>query len=328
VSRKGSRDSGGLPDERSAWWRLPGRGAMLSLLSLIGLIVLAAGGLERLRGRVDALPEYTQSLKLELADPPPWVVSERWLPQILGCVDLPPQASLLDGGVVRRVGETLTASGWVSRVRRVTRELDGTIRAWCEYRRPIAMVRTGRGDDGEYRFVAVDKDGVRLPQIYKNVTGAGWMQIVGIESVEKEEPPTGSPLVGDDAQAAVKLAGLLFEQPFATQVETINVSNFRGRRDKRSVHIYLTFVAPGPRPESELTGEESGAVQRRTFLWGSAIGEEIDEPNCQEKVRLILKWLESDTTHARVDGSIFPDRVVERVQPPVSTADGSTRRNR
>lgn len=332
MGRKGRKDSDDVADEQLPFWRRPGRSAILSLLSLIVLAILAVSGLERLRAQVGALPQYRPQPRLELVDPPQWVISERWEPQILESVPLPEQAGLLEGGLVRKVGESLQASGWIAKVKRVTQDLDGTVKASCEYRRPIAMIRTHKGDDGDYRFVAVDKDGIRLPQEYKNVGGAGWIQIIGVIGLEQGVPPPGERVTGEDAEAGIRLAHLLFQQDFATRVESVNVTNFRGRKDKRNNHILLTLLIPAGEPGSELTVDGRGNWRRQTYGWGSALGEEFEEPTPVEKLRNIANMLRSGRQHVSADNvsvdiSVFSDRAIERFQPPV-TADGSLTRDR
>jgi hypothetical protein len=310
VSRKTRKDDSVERNEEGLpWWRRPGRSAVLSLLALTGLVALAVTGLERLKGHVETLPQYNPTPRLQLMDTPDWVDREQWRPQILASIRLPEQPDWLGGGVVREVGEQLASSGWVSKVKRVLPEVDGTIRIWCDYRRPIAMIRIKSDDKDGYTYVAIDKDGVRLPQVYREVEEAGWMQIVGVEI--QEPPPPGQVFPGEDAAAAVRLAELIFRQDFAHRISVIDVTNFRGRKSKRQDHIFL--LARG---------------RHEPLIWGSAIGEEFDENHWQDKIRLISLQLKNGSPHVQANVSCFPDRVILKVEPTIQTADSSKARGR
>ncbi len=309
MSRKTRKDdSVDVNEETLPWWRKPGRSAILSLLALVGLGFLAVSGLERLKEQVEGLPQYQPTPKLQLVDTPDWVERENWRPQILASIRLPEKADWLGGGLAREIGEQLAASGWVSQVKRVLPEVDGTIRIWCEYRRPIAMVRSKADEEDEYLYVAVDKDGVRLPHIYRDVEEAGWIQILGVESAA---PEPGQAYQADDALAAVRLAEIIFRQDFAHQISVIDVTNFRGRKNRRRDHIFL--LARG---------------RHEPLIWGSAIGEEFDENTWQDKIRLISLQLKNGSPHVQANVSLFPDRVITSVEPPIQTADGSQARGR
>lgn len=316
MSRKTRKDDPADADVQGLpWWRRPGRGAALACLTLVGLVIVAGAGLEQLRSRVSSLPEYNPTPKLLLVDVPEWVDREGWRPQVLASIRLPDQPDWLGGGLVRDIGEQLQRSGWVSKVKRVSQDVDGSIRIACDYRRPIAMVRTRELDRGVHEYVAIDSEGVRLPQVYLNARDAGWLEIIGVEAAV---PDPGQPFVGDDARAAADLAQVIDKQKFedrtrvvAEQICVIDVSNFHGRKDKRRNQILLY-------------GRGSGDP----IKWGSPIGEEFEEPSWQEKIRLITAVLEDGAPHVQADISCYPNRVIMRSQPAIATVDGSQTRDR
>ncbi len=286
-------------------WGATGLQSLRSLAGLFSLVIVigaAVYGLERLKGRVYALPEYNPPVKVELAEPPAWVEQEQWSPRILSSIRLDSITSGLDEMLVRQVADQINRSGWVAAVKRVTQNMDGTIRIACDYRRPIAMVQTRRG------YIPVDRHGVRLPEVYQQVPdGSGWMCLFGVKA---ETPEVGEPFQGDDAVAAIRLACVLFDQDFARRIVAIDVQNFRGRINKHDTHICLR------------------TLDRGRIDWGSAIGEEIEEPSVQDKLRTIALYFKKGSSHAQVDVSVYRNGWIEPRERDVRTADGAMSRDR
>jgi len=276
------------PEADERWLRAVLR-PLVSVLSLGAVLAGAAYGLEQLKNRLYALPEYNPPINFELAqlEDVPWVEKEGWRPRILHSIHLPANRGGSESELLENIARQLEASGWVSRVRRVWKETHGTIRLACEYRRPIAMLETSGG-----RYIPVDKDGVRLPEVYDRVPSElGWMRIVGVQS---EIPEVGTPFRGSagDAVAAVRLAALLFDQPqIGPQISRIDVSNFDGRRDRRENHIRL-WTRDG-----------------RRIDWGSAIGREMEEATVEQKLRNLVLLLKNESAQARADISTYPNTV-------------------
>ncbi len=295
-SEAADETSGGLFDELRSAMRVAGalRGSLRlggTLFAALVLAVLGMGavyGLELLNDRLGERPEFHPPLRLVLHDPPEWVVREDWAPRILSAVTLPDDAPWSDGELMRQVHRQLMASGWVSAVNRVWQEVgtapsDGPgtgsedaspvryVRVDCAYRRPIAMVSS----DGFY--VAVDREGYRLPGDYPEVTSetCGWWLV--IRGITGDLPTVGACFSRDtspDAVEAIRLATVLSEQGFAPRLQSIDVSNFRGRRDRFRPHIAVDKLRlPGDPPSG--------------FYWGSAIGEEVEELAVEDKLRNI-----------------------------------------
>jgi len=261
--------------------------SLISAAALVVVVVLCVVGLERLKDHVYTLPAGNVELRVELADTPDWVDSEKWGPRILSALELPDDISLNDDRLVRLVADQMADSGWVSKVNRVAQDMDGTIRVHCEYRRPIAMVH----DEGLY--VPVDKDGVRLPEVYGRVAeDSGWMRVYGIRG---RLPDVGEAFTADDAVSAVSLASLIFDcgPKFSGRICSIDVANFRGRRDKHENHIVLRTHGGG------------------MIEWGSAIGEEIEEPTAMEKIRNIAVYFGTRSAPRHIDVSIYGNAWIE-----------------
>lgn len=253
---------------------------------LLGVFGLGAVfGLETLRHRMDQRPEFHPPMKLVLDNPPAWVVNEDWAPRILSSVTLPEDAAWSEGDLLREIHGQLTASGWVSAVHRVWQEIGPAetaeassdvpagpvryIRLDCTYRRPIAMIYS----DGFY--IAVDREGYRLPGDYPEISTdtCGWWLV--IRGLTGELPEVGHRFSADnseDAVQAVRLAAVLTDQDFASRLQSIDVSNFRGRRDRFKPHIVIDKLRQ--------PGEPSCG-----FYWGSAIGEEVAELAVADKLR-------------------------------------------
>lgn len=293
---------------------------VVACLLMLGAIVGSVIGLEHLRDRVYAREQYNPEPKIELAlsEDETWVEAEGWMPRILKRISLegamaevrnsrvsdapPPGRPDTDNqngqqspnedtstaqkgpdlALLQAIADQVRDSGWVSEIERVYRDVDGTIRVSCDVRRPIAMLLTPRG-----RFIPVDRHGYRLPEIYDQVPlKSGWIRIVGVES-EMPDPGEQFAPESEDARAAVRMASLLFDQPaVATEIAGIDISNFRGRVDRSENHVVL-WTREGRRVD-----------------WGSAIGEEIEEPAVGDKLRMLIKFLQEGGEHNHVDVSV------------------------
>jgi hypothetical protein len=266
-------------------------GPALGLFAVVGVAVI---GLERLKDRVYARPEFHPEIKLELdldADEQ-WVAKEGWQSNILASIDLSESGGWLDEGFSQAVADQLVASGWVSSVDGIVQNPSGVVRIACAYRRPVAMLRIGEV------YVATDKDGYRLRGTYPDLDGLSWIRIVGIQSAP---PDVGEPFEGDDAVAGIRLASLLEQQPreFASRIDAVDVSNFAGRQDRRKRHIN---VLPVPGQGGKCT----------VFGWGSPLGEEIEETTPEQKLQMMYRVFATGSVQAEVDLTTYPNAVIVR----------------
>lgn len=299
MSRNGQRrgENGSSDDSLGARLGANARAMrpVVSAVFVAGFIVSAVAGLERLQQRVESEPAMKQAVKVELDLPPDaeWVEKEDWRRWILSTIQVPEQAVRADENLLRDVARQMLESGWVSEVQRVVRTKDGTIRLLCQYRRPVAMLLTEDPDSKRPAYVPVDRQGYRLPIVCTDLDCAGsWIQILGVRG---KPPKVNERFDAEDARAAIKLAALIFQQSFSSQVAAIDVTNFRGRVDKGKAHILIH-----PR-------------KGRPIVWGSPIGDEMEEASAPDKLRMLAKYFASGCPQAWVDVSVYSNAGIERM---------------
>jgi len=126
-------------------------------------------------------------------------------------------------------------------VRRIFGKSPGdTIQIQCEFRMPIALVE----DQGW--FWLIDQAGIKLPErfgkseIGKVLQSSGRaIQMRVITGVASQSPQSGNVWQGDDLIAGVDLIKTLSGKPGTSEVVTVDVSNFAGRRDLNAAQIVL-----------------------------------------------------------------------------------------
>jgi len=190
-------------------------------------------------------------------------------------------------------GQEVGYNAWIRKVTEVRRDqgkdkTEQTIRISAEWRVPAAWIRVDAPaasapatlPDGATlvtrpsAFYLVDTEGVRLPGEYHAAdrTGAGLMTITGIEMPadgadavpapgQKWTPGKGT-VLGDDLTAGMQLVDALRRQRFARQIDAIDMSNFKGKKDVQAAWIELETV----------WRKADGSP--RTVEWGRPIGEE------------------------------------------------------
>jgi hypothetical protein len=153
--------------------------------------------------------------------------------------------SVFDHDVLVLTTKRLRGSPWIEKVSSVRRTYvkgpGDTIEVDCEFRAPMALVRTGM----EYWFV--DKGGVKLPEKFQHAditrvvfTADGQTNVRVIEGV-RSPPPfyAGQHWPGEDLAAGLDLVRRLYGQPFANDIVKVKVDNFGGRIDSREAQIVL-----------------------------------------------------------------------------------------
>ena len=192
-------------------------------------------------------------------------------------------------------GQEIGYNAWIKKVTEVRRDLEmdksqQTIRIYAEWRSPAAWIRVDAPSPATATgtapatapaiatpastFYLIDTEGVRLPGEYHAAdrTGAGLMTLTAIEmpTADGDTVPTpgnkwtagkGS-VLGDDLVAGMQLVDALTRQRFARQVDAINMSNFKGKKDPQAAWIELETV----------WRKADGSP--RTVEWGRPIGEE------------------------------------------------------
>jgi hypothetical protein len=307
VSRNGQRRGENGSTDESAWSRFWSNARatkpIASAVLLITLLVSAVAAMERLQRRVESEPEMKLAVRVELDLPPDadWVDKEGWRPRILSVVHLPEEQTYTDENLLQNVARQMMKSGWVSQVDRVVRMTDGTIRVLCQYRRPIAMLLTDEPGSKRPVYLPIDRQGYRLPEVYTDISGSGsWIQILGVRC---KPPEVGQQFEAEDARAAVRLASLIFQQSFHSQVAAVDVTNFRGRVDRARDHILIH-----PR-------------KGRPIVWGSAVGDEIEEPSAPDKLRMLGKYFASGSPQAYIDLSVYSNAGIEKMPESLPRAN-------
>ena len=152
----------------------------------------------------------------------------------------------LDAASLRDAVASLSNQPWVRRVTQLRRAADGRVHVEAEYRRPVAVLRTDHG------YVLVDREGIRLPGLYERHQ-VPLLKLVEVTGAASGVPPVGGRWAGDDLAAGLALAEVLGAEPYAEQLDAIDVSG----RDEERGRLELAFY-----------------VGRRRVVWGLPIGHE------------------------------------------------------
>ena len=204
--------------------------------------------------------------------------------------DLYTGSETIDGKRVNR--QAIGFNAWIKRITAVRRNVakdksHQTIEIFAEWRSPAAWVRMA-GDNGPM-LCLIDADGVRLPGDYQlsDRGKSNLMVLTGIDlpTVEGKGkvPLPGerwtagtSDQMGEDFLAGMKLVKLLEAQPFAAQIDAVDMSNFNGRKDARGPWIVLNTI---------WTAADGTP---RVVQWGRPVGEEkYYEVQAAAKVRAL-----------------------------------------
>jgi len=206
------------------------------------------------------------------------------------------------------VAQYLEREPWVQRIRQVRRGPGGQIEVDADFRTPAAIVEARDG------YHLVDHDAVRLPGVY------AWehlhpLRIPVIIGATTAPPTTGSRWRGQAVLDGVKLARVIIRQPFAGQVQAIDISA-RDRRDRVQLvlHTRADHAAPG------------------LVYWGLAPGDAAPiEPETGVKLSRLL-----DLYHSPEYGSIDaggqvvmvngPRTFIRRTHPDAAASRGYTSR--
>jgi hypothetical protein len=185
----------------------------------------------------------TRPPKLVLANQPVWM-SDFLAEQIIRTAQPIGLHSSFDRQVLADAAESLKSNPWIRQINQVRRAYDSapgdTVELDCTYRAPAALVKWG-----QYYWL-VDGNAVKLPEQYssdqlpKIIFGSdGKVNIRIIEGVSHAPVESGRSWPGDDLAGGLELAELLAGQAYAEQIRQIDVTNFSGRRDRRSAQVVL-----------------------------------------------------------------------------------------
>lgn len=132
---------------------------------------------------------------------------------------------------------------WIKNVRSVRRAYEktpgDTLEIDCDFRAPVALVKW------ETFYWLIDGDGILLPEQYtqadlrKVMYDGDHLNLRIIEGVGTSPPESGQKWQGGDLAAGIDMVRLLFDKPYADEIERINVANFGGRQDAREAQLVL-----------------------------------------------------------------------------------------
>lgn len=211
---------------------------MLKILAVIAVFVAVGAGLMFLDKYVKkAASASTPVLDIELVDPPPWF-NQPLAEKIRAAVTAGRRDLKVDENTARSVQASLESGlAWLHNVK-VQVAANRILIQEADYRKPIALIRLGL-----QRFY-VDADLVVLD--FVEMRNLPLVQVKGLSPITRV-PSAGQVWQRDDLAEAVALLVRLNrmdelvtpDKPLLAEIDRIDVSNFRGREDKRFPHIVL-----------------------------------------------------------------------------------------
>lgn len=261
---------------RSLWaaldWSVARRAALalLWLLLLAGVVLGWSLGVPRLSSYAAAAADRGPASELAVVSSDSAAVDSR-LPLLVVFRDLPKwlegdsQFELerrvrrevgenpLDRDALVRARESLLASGWfesVAQVRRTSRERVDVIGTFAE---PAALVRHGERD------WLIDANGRLLPMSWDAGRGPALAVVVGVGFA----PPSdaGETWPGNDLVAALGVLAVVDRQPWAKQVQAIDLGGFSRERSIKLLTDRGSVIRWGHAPGTERAAEVSAAMK-------------------------------------------------------------------
>lgn len=204
--------------------------ATLKIMTVFGIVGLVGAGFLWAERFVQAR-RLDQAGDLVFVDTPTWV-DATLLSRVTHTVG---ERFYLQPGVAEEVSATLNRVPWLHDVTvEVSHE---TVHVYARWRKPLATV-----ESGQVQF-CVDRDLIVLDALDLS------LPTVTIRGVRyRHKPAIGSRLEKEDLAAAVDLIAILNgmdEQqapapPLLARIDSLDISNFRGRQAKQASHIVLT----------------------------------------------------------------------------------------
>lgn len=221
------------------------RKVALNAAGCVLFIGICVGGFFGIRHYVEQRVLYTDRVPtVVLVNRPPWM-SDHLAGRIATSVQPRVPSSALNRQVLVDMARILEADPWIRQVRQIRRTYrqgpGDTIEVDCEYHIPIALVKVGE------LYYLVDNNGVLLPESYTQsqvpLVVRGPNRQVNIRIITGVRGPmprsAGQRWGGDDLIAGLELARCLYGQPFAEEIEIIDVSNYQERVDRYAAQLVL-----------------------------------------------------------------------------------------
>jgi len=202
-------------------------------LSITASVLVLVFLLEAMEKKLATFPEFQlDASRFSIQNKPDWMTPELE-DEVLNPVRRQGTCSMFDPELSKRLAAAFGNSPWIRRVSRIEKRFPSTIELAIELRRPVAFVRKNAG------YCLISEDLMVLPvEYYKLPEVVELPEITGIKS---RPPREGSIWKGIEISEAVKLIRVLEEEKLIHElsIEKIDVSNFKGRRDRRASEVVL-----------------------------------------------------------------------------------------
>jgi len=181
-------------------------------------------------------PAWGKTIDVELIEPPAWI-NQPLRDKIIAAATVGSEDVKLDEDVVRLIQSNLARKvAWLQNVK--VQATHDKILIEAAYRKPIALVKSG------LRKFYVDAELVVLD--FVAMPDLSIVVVKGLSPITKI-PPVGKVWQREDLAAAVAILARLDkmdklvtpDKPLLYEIDSIDVSNFKGREDSRFAHIIL-----------------------------------------------------------------------------------------
>jgi hypothetical protein len=265
------------PAKKQTRFNWPSKGLLKPAVIICFLAAVGAGIFFLDKYVKTAVPVAESKGPIKLVSPPDWL-SDELKERIITVAGAGHNDLQLDNDAARLVAQNLTSLAWLEQFQVQTTGQDILIKA--EFRKPEALIMTGRQQFYVDENLVV-LDYMPMPKLHVVLVKGAQIPTV---------PPAGQLLQRDDLQAAVALLALLHKmdamaavkRPLINQIQSVDVSNFQGRRDRREPHILLH------------TTDET------QIIWGAEPGssQQYMEAREDEKLAMLYSFYEENTDPA------------------------------
>jgi len=181
-------------------------------------------------------PAWGKTVDVELIEPPAWV-NQPLRDKIIAAATVDGEDVKLDEDAIRLIASNLARKvAWLQKVK--VQATHDKILIEADYRKPIALVKSG------LRKFYVDAELVVLD--FVPMPNLPVVVVKGLSPITKI-PPVGEAWQREDLAAAVAILARLDrmdklvtpDKPLLYEIDSIDVSNFKGRENSRTAHIIL-----------------------------------------------------------------------------------------
>ena len=225
--------------------------ALLWLVLLAGLVAGWSLGLPRLSAYAVAAPTPAP-ISVTFRDMPQWLSGDPAIDLELlvrECVS----DNSLDRQSLVRAREALLDTGWFDSIAQVRRTDLGSVEVVASFAEPAALVRSNDRD------WLVDAQGRLLPMSWDSGAGPALAVITNARS----GPPrlTGDQWSGNDLIAALAVLAVIDRQPWARQVQAVDVAGYGTDRSINLITDRSSVIRWGRAPGAEKAAEVSAAMK-------------------------------------------------------------------